>query len=422
MAVNQDQIVVTTRELAGGVALLPSLPSPRGALCWVRDGDGLVGWGQAARFTARGPARFAQAQRWWSELTARAVVHDELGVPGTGLVAFTSMAFADHPGESVLIVPSLVTGRRDGVSWITTAGSPAQPAADGPAPVRQPVTAPHGVRYQLGAVSDAGHRRAVAAAVARIRAGELSKVVLARDLVATAEGPLDERCLLTRLAEHYPACWVFAVNGLTGATPELLLRREDQAVSARLLAGTVWPGPGGASTAALARQLLASVKNRSEHEYGVRSLAAALEPFCAHLEVPTEPSVLHLPNVTHLATDMRGRLAADTPLLDLAAIVHPTAAVAGTPTSTALRLIAELENMDRGGYLGPVGWIDSHGNGEFGVALRCAQVNGATARLFAGGGIVADSDPDTEAAEVTAKLRAFQSALGGHLERGRASG
>lgn len=380
-------------------------------MSWVRGGDGLAGWGQAGRFTARSPARFAQAQRWWSELTARTVVYDELGVPGTGLVAFASMAFADHPGESVLIVPRVVVGHRSGVSWITTAGSAEQPGAGGQAPARQPVTAPHGVRYQAGIVSDAAHRRAVAAAVARIRAGELSKVVLARDLVATAEGPLDERYLLTRLAENYPACWVFAVNGLVGATPELLLRREDQAISARLLAGTVWPGPGGASTAALARQLLASAKNRSEHDYGIRSLTATLEPFCSWLEVPAEPSVLHLPNVTHLATDVQGRLAADTSLLDLTATVHPTAAVAGTPTATALRLIAELENMDRGGYLGPVGWIDSHGNGEFAVALRCAQVNGATARLFAGGGIVADSDPGTEAAEVTAKFRAFQSAL-----------
>jgi menaquinone-specific isochorismate synthase len=399
----EDAVTITTRELPGSVALLSWLPSPQGALSWVKEDDGLAGWGQAARFTARGPARFTQARQWWSEFTARTVVHDELGVPGSGPVAFASMAFADRPGDSVLIVPRVVVGRRDGVSWITT--------VDDPVPVRQPVSAPRGVRYHAGKVDAAAHRRSVAAAVARIRAGELAKVVLARDLVATVGEPLDERYLLTRLAENYPTCWVFAVNGLIGATPELLLRRDHEAISARLLAGTLWPQPGMADTTALTRQLLASAKNRAEHHYGVQSLRETLAPFCSWLDVPAEPSVLHLPNVTHLATEVRGRLAADTSLLDLTARVHPTAAVAGSPTATAMRLIAELESMDRSGYLGPVGWIGRQGNGEFAVALRCAQVNGATARLFAGGGIVADSDPDTEAAEVTAKFRAFQSAL-----------
>lgn len=401
---NSAAATVTTRALPGQIDLLAWLPSPQGALFWVSGEDGVAGWGQAARFTARGRTRFAQAQRWWSAFTARMVVHDELGVPGSGLVAFASMAFADDPGDSVLIVPRIVVGHRDGVSWITRVGRPQLPA-------RRPVTAPRGVRYQAGTVGDAAHRRCVAAAVARIRAGELAKVVLARDLAATATEPLDERHLLARLTAGYPTCWAFAVNGLVGATPELLLARRHEAVTARLLAGTVWPQPGTATGPALARQLLASAKHRTEHHYGVQSLTQSLAPLCSRLDVPAEPSVLHLPNVTHLASEVRGRLAADMPLLALTARVHPTAAVAGTPTPRAMRLIAELEGMDRGGYLGPVGWIDSHGNGEFGVALRCAQVNGATGRLFAGGGIVAGSDPGTEAAEVTAKFRAFQSAL-----------
>jgi menaquinone-specific isochorismate synthase len=396
-------LTVTTRELPDPVALLPWLPSPQGTLSWVRGGDGLVGWGEAARFTPRGADRFAQARQWWSDFTAHVLVQDDLGVPGTGLVAFASMAFADRPGDSVLIVPRVLVGRRDGVSWMTTVGDLA--------PGRRPVTAPRGVRYRAGAVDDAAYRRSVAAAVARIRTGELGKVVLARDLVAIAEAPLDERYLLARLAEGYPTCWVYAVAGLVGATPELLLRRERDMVSALLLAGTVWPQPGAVDTAELARELLASAKNRTEHQYGVRSLVETLAPFCSWLEVSAEPSVLHLSNVTHLATEVRGGLAADTSLLDLTARVHPTAAVGGSPTAEAVRLIGELEHMDRGGYLGPVGWLDGQGNGEFGVALRCAQVNGATARLFAGGGIVADSDPDTEAAEVAAKFRAFRSAL-----------
>lgn len=397
-------LTFASRELPDPVGLLSWLPSPQGTLSWVREGDGLVGWGVAARCAPHGADRFAQAQQWWSELTARARVDDEVDAPGTGPVAFASMAFADSPGDSVLIVPRVLVGRRQGMSWLTTVDSDLAPAPS-------PVTAPRGVRYRDGAVDDAAHRRSVAAAVARIRAGELGKVVLARDLIVDADEPLDERHLLARLADRYPTCWVYAVNGLVGATPELLLRREGEMVSALLLAGTGWPRPGVRDVAEVARELLASAKDRSEHQYGVRSLTETLAPFCSELDVPAEPSVVHLANVAHLATEVRGRLAVGTSLLDLTARVHPTAAVGGSPTAEALRLIGELEGMDRGGYLGPVGWLDGQGNGEFGVALRCAQVDGATARLFAGGGIVADSDPDTEAAEVAAKFQAVRSAV-----------
>jgi menaquinone-specific isochorismate synthase len=396
-------LAVTTRLLPDPVDLLSWLPSPRNTLSWVREGDGLVGWGVAATVSTHGPDRFGQARRWWQELTARASIRDEAGAPGIGPVAFASMAFADEPDRSVLILPRVLIGRRDAVSWITTAGSPASPAV-------QPLAAPCGVRYRDGSVGDAAHRRSVAAAVSRIRAGELAKVVLARDLIATADEPMDERCILTRLAARYPTSWVYAVAGLIGTTPELLIRREGSTVAARLLAGTAWPRPGGGG-ASLAAELLASGKNLAEHRYGVQSLVETLAPLCSRLHVPGGPSVLDLHNISHLATEVHGTLAADTHVLELAGSVHPTAAVAGLPRQTAMRLIGELEGMHRGGYLGPVGWMDARGNGEFGVALRCAQLRGSAARLFAGGGIVADSDPDTEAAEAAAKFRVFQSAL-----------
>jgi menaquinone-specific isochorismate synthase len=397
-------LVIRTRLLPEPVALLSWLPSPHGALSWFQEGDGLVGWGVAAHHSPRGPGRFAQALRWWQRLTASAHIHDELGVTGSGPVAFASMAFADLPGGSVLILPKVVVGRRDGVSWITTVGSPAAPAC-------QPVAVPGGVRYSHGWIGDSAHRRSVEAAVAKIQAGELDKVVLGRDLMATADRPLDERYVLARLAADFPASWVFAVAGLIGATPELLIRRDHDRVACRLLAGTTWPRPGGSSAVSLARELLASGKIRAEHRYAIQSLVERLDPFCSQLHVPDEPSVLHLANVSHLASDVRGTLAADTPLMDLIAAVHPTAAVAGSPRAAAMQLISELEQIDRGGYCGPVGWLDAQGNGEFGVALRCAQLKDNTARLFAGGGIVAGSDPDTEAAEVAAKFRVIQSAL-----------
>ena len=404
MSRSAEELVAITTPLAVPVDLLAWLPAPRHTLSWVRDGDGLVGWGVAATFSARGPSRFARALRWWQDLSARAFIGDEVGAPGTGLVAFASMAFANEPAQSVLILPRVLVGRREGVSWLTTVGG-----ATAPRP--EPLRTPRGVRYWQGWIDDTAHRSSVAAAIARIRAGELAKVVLARDLLATADEPLDERYLLARLAAQYPASWVYAVAGLIGTTPEMLIRRERNTVAARLLAGTAWPRPGRDNKASLEHELLASAKNRAEHRYGVQSLAETLTPFCTHLHVPDEPTVLHLRNISHLATDVHGTLAADTPLLDLVAQVHPTAAVAGSPRQTAVRVIGELEAMDRGGYLGPVGWLDAQGNGEFGVALRCAQLQATTARLFAGGGIVADSDPDTEAAEVAAKFRVFQSAL-----------
>jgi menaquinone-specific isochorismate synthase len=405
---------VRTRPIAEAGRLIDLLPDERGPLCWVRGSDGLVGWGEVARFATRGPDRFSAAAAWWRSFTSRLEVTDEVALPGSGAVAFASFAFSHDPDESVLVVPQVVVGSRDGVSWITEidTGSPA-PSMRRVAPVR-PVT---GVRYSDGRLSVERWRRAVAEAVQRMRRGELFKAVFAHDLMATADEPLDPRYLLSGLAQRYPTCWSYAVDGLVGATPELLLRRTGTQVSSRVLAGTSWLAESGGELSAeqLGPALLASEKNRIEHRYAMESLVERLRPLCVDVRAPSEPSVLRLPNVTHLASDITATLdAADPPsLLRLVGAVHPTAAVGGTPTEPALRLIAELENMDRGRYAGPVGWVDSQGDGELGIALRCAQLDGATARLFAGGGIVAKSDPDTEVAEVEAKLDAVRSALEG---------
>lgn len=390
---------VTTRPVDHEGPLLDLLPPGTGTLSWLRHGDGMVGWGERARYDTSGAGRFADAQRWWSEFTATLDVHDDVRLPGTGPVAFASVAFADEPGNSVLVVPEVLVGRRDGVTWMTSFSDP--PALT-PAP---PPPGPVNLRYATGRLPVTGYRSAVAEAVRRIRTGQLRKVVLAHDLLATADTPIDPRFLLRGLAEQYPSCFCYAVDGLVGATPELLLRRRGDQVSARLLAGTVWPGTGTAEA------LLSSAKNRSEHAFGIDSLAAALRPFCTALEIPAEPSVIQLRNVAHLASDVHGTLADDTRLLRLAAAAHPTAAVGGTPTDLAVRTIAELEPMDRGRYAGPVGWIDAAGDGELGVALRCAELDGSTARLFAGCGIVAGSDPDTEATEAAAKFVPVRDAL-----------
>jgi len=413
-AAASEPLVVRTVRLDEGTpgpaaALADALPN--GApLAWIHSGDGLIGWGEAARLTVRGHDRFRRAVSWWRSLVAGAVVEDEVGLPGCGPVVFGSFAFADGPTSSVLVVPRMLLGRRDGCSWLTTVGStPVEPMPAAAAP--QP---PSGVRISDGALSALGWRDAVGAAIRRIRAGDLAKVVLARDLLAHAPAPIDVRHVLRELAAGYPECFTFTVDGLVGATPELLIRRFGESVCSRVLAGTAWrerPGDGEAD-AELAARLWDSSKDREEHAYAALSAAAALEPYCSDLTVPQAPAVLALPNVVHLATEVTGTLRGAECALTLAGRLHPTAAVCGTPTPVAARVIADLEGMDRGRYAGPVGWMDAAGDGEWGIALRCARVEGDRLRLFAGCGIVADSDPDTELAEADAKFRAILQTLG----------
>ncbi|HVH21749.1 MAG TPA: isochorismate synthase, partial [Pseudonocardia sp.] len=270
------------------------------------------------------------------------------------------------------------------------------------------------LRYADGRLPATRYRDAVAEAVRRMRSGALVKAALAHDLLAIDDEPLDARFLLRGLVRRYPTCWSYAVDGLVGATPELLIRRTADTVQSRVLAGTSWPDETGpADPDDLAARLLGSEKDRHEHTLAVDSLAEALRPLCRTLQVPGTPEVIALRNVSHLSTDIAGTLDPDRPatLLGLAAAVHPTAAVGGTPRDAAVTLIAELEGMDRGRYAGPVGWVDGHGDGELGIALRCAQLDGSTARLFAGCGVVADSDPDTEVQEAAAKMLAVRDAL-----------
>ncbi|MBM6399900.1 isochorismate synthase [Phycicoccus sonneratiae] len=400
------------------LAVLPAGGGATGPCSWVRRGEGLVGWGRAASHVAVGPDRFAELSSWWEGLVGSAVVRDEVDLPGTGPVAFGSVAYADgSPSGGTLVVPSVVVGRRGDAAWLTTVSAEGAVAAvPGPAEVvRQAAPArPLDVAFADGALSPAAWEGAVADAVSRITAGGLDKVVLARDLEVSVREPLDVRWLLHRLAERYDTTWVFAVDGLVGATPELLVRREKGLVTSRVLAGTIRPTGDDAHDLALAASLARSSKDLEEHEYAVRSVADALAPHCSSMNVPEAPFVLHLSNVMHLATDVAGVLVDDTSSLRLAASLHPSAAVCGTPRAEADAVIAELEHMDRGRYAGPVGWIDADGDGEWGIALRCGAVSPddpSRMRLFAGCGIVAGSEPADELAESSAKLVPMRDAL-----------
>jgi menaquinone-specific isochorismate synthase len=402
-------LVVRTVAVDDPGPLLALLPEGE-KTAWVRRGDGLVGWGVAASIRPSGAERFAEAHDWWSEQAGMAVVRDEVRAPGTGLVAFGSFAFADDPGDSVLLVPKVVVGRRDGTFWVTHIGVSTIGSSTDVRPTAEP-PAPADVTFSDGALTGAEWGEAVAEAVRRIEAGQLEKVVLARDLVAHAPSPIDVRWPLRQLASEYPTCWTFHVDDMFGATPEMLVRRERGLVTSRVLAGTIRRTGDDARDLQLAASLARSSKDLEEHEYAVRSVAEALAPHCTSMNVPEAPFVLHLPNVMHLATDVAGVIDDRATSLELAAALHPSAAVGGTPTREAVSVIAEIEGMERGRYAGPVGWIDAAGDGEWGIALRSGLLEGSRVRLFAGCGIVAGSDPEAELAEAQAKFVPVRNAL-----------
>jgi len=394
--------------------LLSLLPED-GALAWVSRGEGLVGWGEAARFETAGADRFELAQDWWRATVASSEVADDVLLPGSGLVAFGSFAFDGERGSSVLVVPEVVVGHRGGTWWVTTIGAGAD-TAGAPRLRVSPVQHPGAVRFADGSRTSADWTQVVADAVARIAAGEVAKVVLARDLEARTEQPLDVRWPLQRLAADYPECRTFAVDGLFGATPEVLVRLEHGVATSRVLAGTLRRSGDRDRDVEQASSLARSSKDREEHEYAVRSVAEALARHCHAVDVPEEPFVLHLANVMHLATDVCASVADGTTSLDLVASLHPSAAVCGTPTAAAMQVIRELEGLDRGRYAGPVGWTAADGDGEWGIALRCAEVDQddpRRLRLFAGCGIVAGSEPQEELAESAAKLVPVRDALQG---------
>lgn len=386
-----------------GEDLAASCPISAGNVAFLHGGDGLIGWGVHAGIRVTGPDAAARIGEWFAGVIAGIDHLDEVGLPGSGPVAFCSLGF-DPRDESVAVVPAVLVGRRDGVTFRTVIGAPQLRTPE-------PIAGPGQVTYADAGLSVTGFTTAVAAATARIRAGELAKVVLAHDLHATTQYPVDERFLLRRLMSDYPTCWTYVVDGLIGASPEMLIRRRGTAVSSRVLAGTAWPEHAEESVVS---QLLGSHKDLDEHEYAVASVARSLEPVTTTLRVPESPSPLVLSNLTHLATDVTGELADPAPTaLQLAARLHPTAAVGGTPTDLAMQVIRELEPTRRGRYAGPVGWMDASGDGEFAIALRCAEVSGTSVRLVAGCGIVAESDPETEAREAQVKMIPVRDALEG---------
>jgi menaquinone-specific isochorismate synthase len=254
----------------------------------------------------------------------------------------------------------------------------------------------------------------VSAALAEIAAGSLDKLVLAREVTVHANRPFSQADLLGRLRALHPSCTAFAIDGFIGATPELLISRNGARIASVPLAGTAARSGDPDADRRAEQALLASVKERLEHRVVVDAIIAALSPVADRLEVPDRPVIHELRNVSHLGTEISGVLArvggGYPSSLELVGLLHPTPAVAGTPVDLALDYLIKLEELDRDRYGGPVGFLDARGDGEWYVGIRSAIVEGSFARLFAGVGIVADSDPASELAETQLKLQAFLAA------------
>ena len=404
--------VLITTEILGEHPLLTSVSTKLNLkTAWVRSGDGLVGFGEYKKFEVKGKNRFTDARNWWNQQLSEFTIHNNVHGSGTGPILFASFSF-DPDQSSFLIIPEIVLGQKNGKSWLTWIGGQNQPDLT---KVVNSIES-SAIHWEGGSLTEDKWREQVSVAIAAIKSGKLEKVVLARDITATSNLQIDARNLLQRLEIDYPSTWLFLVDGLIGATPELLIRLNKSLVTSRVLAGTIRKTGNEDRDLALAASLAKSSKDLEEHEYAVRSIADALALFCSSTNIPESPFVLHLSNVMHLATDVTGVLNDSAKQADVFTLIeqlHPSAAVCGTPTEIAKKLITDLEQMNRGRYAAPVGWVDAHGDGEIAIALRCGQLSddNKSIRIFAGCGIVAGSDADNEFAESQAKLMPMRTAL-----------
>jgi menaquinone-specific isochorismate synthase len=382
-------------------------------LLWRDEHGGIAARGVAARIDLPGGLTPDSAQRVARVLNSVGS-EDLVQRPGTGPVAIGALPF-DPAAPGSLIIPEYLVGRAAETGWETRVTAEPQPQPQTPAAAPGPITSGDSPdEFELvSSMPHASWRQVVSDAVEAINAGDLAKVVLARRIDITANRCFVLSEVLERLVALYPSCMVFSVEGFIGASPELLISRSGDRIESHPLAGTVARSGDVHGDQALVAKLMASPKARHEHQVVVDALVAGLSPWCAEMEVPAQPSVMGLRNVSHLATHITGTLAAGPrpSALELVARVHPTPAVGGTPTDTAIKYLQSVEGFDRGCYAGPVGWMDSRGDGAWAIGIRSAVVSGTTAQLFAGNGIVAGSHPDEELAETQLKLQALLAAL-----------
>lgn len=392
-----------------------------------RGTSGLAAIGSVAQLALGTGAPADRAARVAEALGAIEATGDTEGADGCGPVAFGALDFDEHESASgdapprELVVPEVVVRRSpDGARWLTVIRAGDAPdrfdamralVAERATRVAAAPTAP--ATFEIAPTTPPDHWcTAVASVRERIRHGEARKVVLAREVVVRADCEISRHAVLGRLRATFPGCMLFSVDGFVGASPELLVSRSGDIVRSHPLAGTVARSGDPATDARRSAALLASAKDREEHRITIDMVHDTLLPFCSYLDEEAEPSIVAVANVAHLGTMVEGRLSSPpASVIELVSALHPTPAVCGDPRDVAAKLIAESEQMPRGRYAGPVGWVDATGNGEWAVGIRSAEIEGTVARLFAGVGVVADSDPTAELAETRAKLQAMLAAI-----------
>lgn len=414
--------------------------SRRGGESWFvleqpdRDRSALAALGCVLALEATGADRFGRLAARWRRVAAAAVCDPVDGPRGSGLVAVGGFAFADEGGQTPewagfapasMHVPQVALARRGGEVRVTVAArvcpddDPEAVVATLRARVAEmreeplPLLDPDPARRArvVSVMPPAHYEQAVARATERIAAGELEKIVLAREVDVHAGASHDPGAILGVLREEFSSCFVFAVGRgdatLVAASPELLVRRDGMRAGTLALAGSTRRSAEPSVDRHLGAQLLGSAKDREEHAIVIRRISEALAPLSVWVTAPDEPVTVQMTNIQHLATPIRAQLAGPVSALTLAGTLHPTPAVGGEPLAVAAPMIPALEGLDRGWYAGPVGWVDTNEDGEFCVALRCALLRGALARLYAGVGVVRDSDPAAELAETDVKLQAL---------------
>ncbi len=364
---------------------------------FVRDGVGFAGRGEAARVDDGAALEFL-----------RSIDHD--GPDDAGPLAVGCVPFRPGAPAELIVPATIVRKNADGTAWITHVGDGAPTDIHAVAP---PI--PRADTFRIEPITSIDtYLAAVEAVRDAVRAGELVKAVVARDVRVTSDAPFDVHGVLLRLRASFGSSFRFSVDGFIGASPELLVAVDGTTVRSYPLAGTA-PRTGDPVTDdRLAADLVASTKNQLEHRVVIDMVHDTLLPWCSYLDWEPEPGIVRVANVQHLGTMIEGRLSQPRPsVLELVRALSPTPALGGHPRDAALELLDKVEGFDRGRYGGAVGWVDAAGNGTWAVAIRCAQLSDdrTQARLFAGGGIVGDSEPLAELAETQAKLQAMLSAL-----------
>jgi menaquinone-specific isochorismate synthase len=433
------RLIARTRELE--VDVDPLLVGGSRGLVFTHPSGSLAGSAPILRLPLPHGVTGETAAAFVRDALAAIVAEDEVGLPGCGPVAFGALPFAWSPDlehtdvTAELVIPRMIVGRsEDGRRWLTTlfgedetrSGAHEQALAAFHPDIIHAIGGhellDEGIEHDLlpGAFDVVATMAPnewcarVAKACDELRSGSLRKVVLAREVDVRADRPISRRAVLERLRDAYPGCMLFAVDTFVGASPELLVARHGDRVRSHPLAGTAPRSADLDADARLAAELRASDKNREEHRITIDLVHETLLPYCSYLDEEAEPSIVPMANVMHLGTMVEGQLSSPPPsVFELALNLHPTPAVGGWPVEHALELIGDLEGIDRGRYAGPVGWVDAAGNGEWAVGIRSAEIgeDGLTARVFAGVGVVADSDPQAELAETRAKFQAMLSAI-----------